>query len=334
MKGYNEHIDDLIALVLTGEADDAATAELNAWLELDPANMAYFTQMKSLMERAASDWDDANIDLDAAWQKVDAATQPQSRIVPIKRSGNNLWKYAAAAVLAGLIATVVLLSRKSAEKEFAINAGNEIVRDTIDSDLIATVNKNSEVRIEINQKTGKRVARLNGEAHFEVRHNDAKTLVVETQNLLIEDIGTVFNVRSYENSDSVVVTVSDGVVKFYSASDKGIEVKAGEAGVYRKSTGKFEKSVLDGNDLENLSGYVDRKFRFRNTPVRKVIERINEAYPEKLNLNDPSMGNCRIIASFDNEEVDVIVGVIAESMGWQVSKQGGVYTFTGEGCND
>jgi Mg2+/Co2+ transporter CorC len=44
------------------------------------------------------------------------------------------------------------------------------------------------------------------------------------------------------------------------------------------------------------------------------------------------MGNCRIIASFSDEDIDVIVGVIAESMGWKVSKSGSTYTFDGQGC--
>jgi transmembrane sensor len=334
LKGYNEHIDDLIALVLAGEADHAAVTELQAWIALDPANEAYFGQMKSLMDKSAVDWDPSTIDVDAAWDRVSSKTFSENQVIPIKRFVIFSWKYAAAALLAGLIVVVVLLNQRSTKVELAIRTSNEIVRDTIDGDLLATVNKNSELTVLVHEKTGKRTAKLNGEAHFEVNHNPGKSLIVETQNLLIEDIGTVFNVSSYEKSDSVVVAVSEGVVKFYSASNKGIEIHAGEVGVFRKSTSEFVKSSREGSDLENISGYADRKFRFRNTPVRKVIERLNEVYSEKLILSDAAMGDCRISASFDNEELDVVVGVIAESMGWQVSLQGKVYTFSGPGCDD
>lgn len=333
MKVYNEHIDDLIGLVLTGEAGDAEKAELQSWIELDPANAEYFAQMQKLMSSAAAEWNGQSIDVDAAWQKVERATHSETPVVPIRKSTWFRWQYAAAAVFAGIVTTLLVFNRNNQTTELAITTTGEIVTDTLQDDLIATVNRNSELHFEIDQKGNTRSARLSGEAHFRVKHDPAKEFVVETREVFVRDIGTIFNVKSYEQSDSILVTVTEGEVLFYSKADHGVQVKAGEAGIYIRSLKKFEvKSLSEDNELENLSGYADRNFRFRNTPMDRVIMRINEIYEEELILSDEAMGRCRINASFSDEDIDVIVGVIAESMGWQVSKSGKTYTFSGDGC--
>ena len=330
---HNEHIDDLIGLVLTGQAADEVKSELQLWIEKDPSNAAYFRQMQALMAGAAASWDVTSIDVDAAWKRVENASVPGGRVMDIKRRNRLRWHYAVAAVAAGLLFTVFLFTGTPGNVEFAIHTKQEIVRDTLPGDLIATVNKNSNLQFEYNEKTGNRKAKLSGEAHFWVKHNPEKEFIIETQDVLIKDIGTVFNVQSYVGSDSILVSVSEGVVQFYSSIDEGVEISAGQVGIYVKSQKKFElKSVENEDQFENASGYADRQFRFRNTAISKVLERINEAYNERLELQHESMGNCRIIASFSDEDIDVIVGVIAESMGWKVSKSGSTYTFDGQGC--
>jgi hypothetical protein len=38
--------------------------------------------------------------------------------------------------------------------------------------------------------------------------------------------------------------------------------------------------------------------------------------------------------NFENDEIETIAMVIAETMGWKVAESDGVYQLIGEGCNE
>jgi ferric-dicitrate binding protein FerR (iron transport regulator) len=61
-----EHIDELIAKVLTDEASLQERAELQEWLSESSENKEYFEQMEGLMARAARIHDVEQFDTDAA----------------------------------------------------------------------------------------------------------------------------------------------------------------------------------------------------------------------------------------------------------------------------
>jgi len=331
----NEHIDDLIGLAITGQASAAEIAELNAWIAESEQHQQYYLQMESLFVNADSTESQQNFDTDAAWLKIKSAIKPESKVVELKpkSGGSSVWKYLAAASVVVAIVAIVLFSGNGKTVEFAMNSGDAVLRDTLPGGVVASLNKQSKLTIEHNEKKGKTHAQLSGQAHFEIVHDPSREFIVETQDVFIRDIGTVFSVLSHPGNDSITVIVTEGEVSFYKENNSGITVTAGEAGIYHKPTGKFSKLNIEADEkLENAAGFADKNFKFRNASMSKVLERINEAYGSDLRLDAETMGRCRITVSFNNEELSTIINVIAETMGWTVSRQGDVYSFGGETC--
>ena len=64
----------------------------------------------------------------------------------------------------------------------------------------------------------KREITLDGEAYFEVTHNDDKPFVVQTNKCNVEVLGTKFNVEAYSDSEDFCTSLMDGSVR---VSDKG-----------------------------------------------------------------------------------------------------------------
>jgi transmembrane sensor len=331
----NEHIDDLIGLAITGQASAAEIAELNAWIAESEQHQQYYLQMESLFVNASNASMQEDFDTDKAWLKVQSELKPETKVVtlnPTKRSAA-FWKYAAAASVIVAIVGIVLFSNNGKTVEFAMNSGDAVLKDTLPGGVVASLNKQSQLTIEYNEKKGKTHAKLTGQAHFDIVHDASREFVIETQDVFIRDIGTVFSVLSEPDNDSIMVVVTEGEVSFYKNNNAGITVTAGEAGVYYKPTGKFSKLNIEAEEsLENAAGFADKNFRFRNASMIKVLERINEAYGSDLRLDAETMGRCRITVSFNNEELSTIINVIAETMGWTVSRQGEVYSFGGETC--
>ena len=64
----------------------------------------------------------------------------------------------------------------------------------------------------------KREITLDGEAYFEVTHNDDKPFVVQTNKCNVEVLGTKFNVEAYSDSEDFCTSLMEGSVR---VSDKG-----------------------------------------------------------------------------------------------------------------
>ncbi len=332
MNEANEHIDDLIGKLLSGEASIQERDEVESWVASTPESRHYFEQVKSIFERAKTMPATENFDVDAAWLKVSKKIKPRARVIAMMPSAKSVLSWRIAATIIVLIGISALIYQMFAERSvsFTYQSTDVILKDTLADGTMATLNKRSSLTFEYNEKEKIRKAKLKGEAFFEVVHDESRSFVIETQDVFIRDIGTAFNVRSEETSDSIVVFVKEGEVSFYSEKDNGIKLIAGDEGVYVKSTKTFSKSHSED---QNESSYADKQFRFRNTSMKRVLKKIREVYGDKLELSNPELEECRITVNFDNDNIETIATVIAETMGWQVTEvSAGVYLLKGENC--
>ncbi len=332
MDETNEHIDDLIGKLLSAEASKQERDEVENWVAASDENRNYFEQVKSIFERAKLKPATEVFDVDAAWLNVSKKIKPKARVIAMMPSSKTVLSWRIAAAIIVLIGISALIYQMFAEQSlsYTYQSTDSVLKDTLADGTMATLNKMSSLTFEYNEKEKIRKATLKGEAFFEVVHDKSRSFVIETQDVFIRDIGTAFNVRSEESSDSIVVSVKEGEVSFYTEKDKGLRLIAGDEGVYVKSSKSFSKSQPDD---QNGSSYADKQFRFRNASMKRVLKKIREVYGDKLGLSNPVLEDCRITVNFDNDNIETIASVIAETMGWQVTEMSsGVYRLNGDTC--
>lgn len=75
------------------------------------------------------------------------------------------------------------------------------------------LNARSEMRYPAAFTGGKREVTLDGEAYFEVMHDEAKPFVVQTAKCDVEVLGTKFNVEAYSDSEDFNTALMEGSVK-------------------------------------------------------------------------------------------------------------------------
>lgn len=330
----SEHIDELIAKQLAGEASSEEIALLENWKREHADNEKYFEDFTTIFNRSEYSSSQIVFDTDSAWAKVRAKIldEPTGKIVALqKRSWFTPLRVAASVALLIGIAAVYYFMIENQQPQFALKSTMEILRDSLPDGSIAVLNKNSSLTYSLKKKEGRRVATLAGEAYFEVVHDAKQIFVVETQGVFIQDIGTAFNIRSNAESDTIEVFVSDGEVKFYSATSQGMNLAAGETGYYLKSSRRFEKKSFDDED-GNSAAYANRKFNFRNATLGRVARKLNEVYDTRLELSSEALATCRISVKFDNEEIETIAAVIAETLNLEMRESGGLIVLSGEGC--
>ena len=147
---------------------------------------------------------------------------------------SSLLKYAAIFVLAFFIGSLsVYFFKNDGENELALN---EIIVPEGESAEVY-LSDNTHVWLNSGTKliypahfTGKtRDVQLSGEAYFDVTHNIENPFHVKTTKLIVEVLGTSFNVEAYEQEDDVNVTLVEGKVNLQTTAGQNLtELAPGE----------------------------------------------------------------------------------------------------------
>jgi len=118
----------------------------------------------------------------------------------------------------------------------------------------------------------RKVELLTGEAYFEVVHNAKKPFRVLSNNQVVEDIGTHFNIKAYNDEPFVKTTLVEGRIK----------VSAGET--YR-IINPGQQAILANNqiniipvDVTEEIAWKNGDFQFDNADVRTVMRELARWY--------------------------------------------------------
>lgn len=327
-----EHIDELIAKVIVLEASAAEKALLEQWTESSAANASYFEQSKKLFRTIDSFQSEEKLDVDAAWHKLDERiTTKDTKIIPLFKR-HALLKAAASIVLLLTLGFVIsLLLQDNTVKPIQIAVGTKALEQVLPDGSKVMLNKNSELAY-VETKDHKRKVNLKGEAYFEVKHNAEEPFVIEVEGVMIEDIGTAFNVKALPGSNIVEVLVEEGEVRFYTAANTGLSLHKGEKAIYDLNNKNFVKSIPDA--FENTASYKSKVFHFNETNLNEVLNQLNAVYDLNIHLSDSMAGNCRLSVAFTNENPDLIVSVIAETLNMKVERDAKGILLKGSACNN
>jgi ferric-dicitrate binding protein FerR (iron transport regulator) len=162
---------------------------------------------------------------------------------------------------------------------------------------------NSGSSLKYNQAFGKknREVTLVGEGYFEVTKDKSKPFIVQTDSLNINVLGTVFNLRAYNDDADVIVNLIEGSVDISLPTSKNVgllSIKPNERMVFNKQTKKIEYYETDASrsslwttgklcfvdaTLEQISKDLERKYDVEIQIANDKIK--NEIFSGSLNLN-------------------------------------------------
>lgn len=323
MKWEEEHIEDLIGKFVVGEASEDDLRDLREWCALSPENQKYLDDSLFIFEQAQLP-DDRIFDANAAWKKVEGQINSKKTA---HRTLFPLWKVAAGLILVAAVSYLFYWNLAPGD-EYVYVSDTEVLTRTLPDQTEISMNKASEVKVDYNARKKTGTIQLKGEATISIGKEKEVQWTVEAENLLIRDIGTVFHVKAYPDDQQVEVSVLEGAVQFYSATEEGILLEAGEKGVYDKASGSYSKAIADTNGV----AFKTRSFQFTDENLQTVVDRIAEVYGKKITLSE-GIGACKITVEFENEELDTILAILSETMGLEVTESGDEIILSGEGCS-
>ncbi|GAA0878372.1 hypothetical protein GCM10009119_13400 [Algoriphagus jejuensis] len=323
MKWEEEYIEDLIGKFIVGEASEQESRDLREWCALSPDNQKYLDDSLYIFEQAQLP-DERSFDTEAAWEKVKEQISTKKAV---HRTLMPLWKVAAGLVLLAAVSYLFYWNLAPGD-EFVYLSENTVQTQTLPDQTEISMNKASEIKVDYNARKKTGTIQLKGEATISIGKEKEVQWTVEAENLLIRDIGTVFHVKAYPDGKQVEVSVLEGAVQFYSKTEEGILLQAGEKGIYDKASGSYNKTVAD----TNVVAFKTRSFQFAEETLQAVVDRISDVYDRKINLLG-GIETCKITVEFDNEELETILTILSETMGLEINESGDEITLSGEGCS-
>lgn len=325
-----QDIDNLIAKALSGEAGKEELLLLEDWKKASKENQSYFEESKAIFERITSFKEEVPVNTELAWKKLESRLNaPEGRVIPLFRRKGILQ---AAASIVLLVSFGIVLNwwfNQVTEENMELAATTETQEKTLPDGSKVILDKNSSLSYTFTKKKVRQV-KLKGIAHFDVIHNSEKPFIIEVNEVMIKDIGTSFEVKALPESELVEVSVEEGEVQFYTANSIGLRLVKGEKASYNKQNKEFLKLSPSARALK--PNHLTRRFNFENTPLSEVIEELNSAYNSDIRLENSRIGNCRLSVSFDDEQLDVLLSVIAETLNLQLKQQDTTIILQGEAC--
>lgn len=210
----------------------------------------------------------------------------------------------------------------AAVEHYATTSGG-YQRTTLSDGSIVELNENSAMTAQFT--AGERhIELIRGEIHCTVAKDASRPFTVNANGIVVRAVGTAFNVRL--NSEAVEVLVTEGRISLHEtdATTQGSPlVSAGERAVvafHGQSTFSPHIERLTENAMSDALAWQGSRLVFVEKPLSEVVAQFNRRNKVQIQVADPNLGQLLVDGSFQAENVEALVRLIANKGDIQVER--------------
>jgi transmembrane sensor len=127
--------------------------------------------------------------------------------------------------------------------------------------------------------TGKdREVQLTGEAYFEIARNPGQPFKVAVKGMMVQVLGTDFNIMAYDDEKNIQTTLLEGAVKVNKGT-QAVQLKPGQQAELN-TTGSI--SVSDNVDIEGVVAWKNGYFHFNHESLEGVMRQVSRWYDAEI----------------------------------------------------
>lgn len=318
---------EVLARYLAAESPAAEAEAVRAWLAESPGREAVLRALDQTLDRYAAP-PPAGLDVEGALARVHARMDaPETPVIPFRRPervrASPALRIAAAllVMIGGYFAWQLLRSPRGPVVGRAYTTGvGERDSLRLPDGTTVLLGPGSRLTLALDYGVAAREVELEGEALFDVPHDEARPFTVTAGAARVRDIGTTFSVHADEEAE-VRVVVTAGAVALRAArapAEEELVLRQGDRGVLAEGRATAERAAATPEDLAWTQG----RLVFRDAPLAQVAADLRRWYGVELRADDPTVAGRRLTASFTDESSDDVVRVIALALGAEVAMRG------------
>ena len=160
---------------------------------------------------------------------------------------------------------------------------------------------------------------LDGEGYFKVAKNAEVPFFVKTNDVQVQVVGTVFNVRAYDDDNYVMVSLLEGRVNLSASANSVMKLFPNEQALYNKSTGRMEKLKTNAS---KACDWLDGGLTFENASFADIAHRLERKFQVKISIESERLKAEHFSGSFDSNQniYDILREINVEKQyTWKVS---------------
>ena len=326
---------DAIGRFMAGESSNEEIETVSRWLAEHPEEAAALASLNELTQPAHARTSPA-VDIDAAWARAEARLDAERAPAAVEHAGSarrsaargyavparrSAWSSpalraaAAIALLAG--GALIWQSRGGGGASDSVAPARTFATAPAERDSVVLedgtgvlLGPGSSLRTEAGYGDRQRIVHLEGEALFDVRHDDARPFEVHTPGLLIHDLGTTFTVRTTNGANGVTsIAVTVGAVRVArtaAGADSGVILRKGD----RVAVGSGPIVVQRNAVLDDELAFTRGRLVFRDTPLPAVASTLRRWYGVRVEIADSTLDRRTLTASFEGETLADVLKVM------------------------
>ena len=167
---------------------------------------------------------------------------------------------------------------------------------------------------------------LKGEALFHVKHNASKPFIVKSGCMRIHDLGTIFNVNSYD-PHNIIATLAEGSVDVWT-ENKDVKsnytvLKPGQQAEYNSN--KRTLLVLNVTS-DDIISWTHGDLYFFEKPLGTIVKGISDKYGVQIIIQSTLDTNLPVtIRVYHDDTIDSTIKVLAKTIGANYEAKGKDY---------
>ncbi len=217
-----------------------------------------------------------------------------------------------AAVLIPLVFLVYgglwFMSKPTHQEKFAVSVdrGDKAFITLPDSSRVR-INSNSSLEY-ANSAENVRQVNLQGEAFFKVAKDRKRPFRISIDNLVIEVLGTTFNVKAKKGSDMIEASLVEGSIKISGENlPRDYYLKPNEKAIYSKNSNTL-KIVETDNELE--TAWVHNRLQFSSEKFSDALKDIGDWYGVTIISKYDQINEDMISGSFNEENLETALSAL------------------------
>ncbi len=313
------------------------------WMKKNPDSKKEFSEIKQLwnISEAVANLNDTVVKNE--WERLKRKVSYSHRHrQPINRFVYWLPRFAAVFILGAVLSVAITYSILNSnshnlayyEIKSPAGAKSEV---TLPDGTTIWLNASSSLKYSSRYGIKNREIFLEGEALFKVAHDKSKVFVVQTSDLKIKAYGTVFNVKSYADENTVETTLIEGSIgvtraRFSNKKTDEVMLKPNQQVVYYKpakhigtSVSKNKKTdaeikseprkkltfmISKGIDTKPFTAWKDGTLFITSETLKELAIKLERKYNVTIHFTDKKLEKLKFTGVLENETIEQIIDAI------------------------
>ena len=267
------------------EISEKEQAELDVWLA-DVENHARFQSWQSLWLSIMEENMRYVSNVDALWKRMEERMRKaEPRMFKLSLRSFRLYIAAVAVLFFLLFSFAGYMTAewyKASDAVLAYSSLNGKSRICLPDSTFVWLNAGSTLEYFVSRWTKERNVRLDGEAYFDVKHNEDNPFVVGTKSMNVTVLGTEFNVSAYSDIEEFNIALLRGSIELNLPDrSRRYRMTAGEQVFYKK--GKYVSAQIGNMDYFK---WKEGLLCFNNQPIHVIIDKLRLYYDVRIEVAD------------------------------------------------